>query len=67
MTIKGPWDAKTTALGMRLNELAQALPKQLQTARCSPSKVSRPATICAGGALGKQQRMSKEFCDGRRC
>ena len=53
MTIKGPWDAKTTPLGRRQNELAQALPKQLQ-AREMPLK-----QINQGGAEN-HERQPKE-------
>ena len=62
MTIKGPWDAKITARAKRQNELAHALPKQLQ-AREMPLKrseeVTNPTQINQGGTQN-QERQPKE-------
>ena len=57
MTIKGPWNAKLTPHAQRQNELAQALPKQLQ-ARELPlrgiEQVTHPTQINQGGTLSQR-------------
>jgi len=69
MTIKGPWDAKTTPLGMRQNELARALPKQLQ-AREMPLKRSKevadPTQINPGGAENHERQPKEETGSNKR-